>query len=223
VTSNFEVLIFRCRYDELDVTICDIKFEIQNGDRIHRFMAYKKTAVTLAIVTLEQVERRIYDVRGQKVMLDFELAELYGVTTRVMNQAVRRNIERFPDDFMIQLTRAEFDNLMSQIVTSSSGKYGGRRKLPYVFTEQGVAMLSSVLNSDRAVQVNIAIMRAFVNMRRLVASNEEITKKLAAIERKLGNHDESFKTVFAAIRAMMRAESKSEQIGYIRKKKALKK
>ena len=103
-------------------------------------------------------------------------------------------------------------------MTSNSDRMGLRHR-PMAFTEQGVAMLSSVLNSDRAVQVNIAIMRAFVNMRRLVASNEEIKRKLAAIERKLGDHDESFKTVFAAIRAMMRAESKSEQIGYIRKKK----
>ncbi len=185
----------------------------------------KKTAdeLELAIVTLDDVERRIYDIRGEKVMLDSELAVLYGVTTKRLNERVRRNQERFPDDFTFQLNELDLENLRSQIATSSSRTYGGRRYLPYVFTEQGVAMLSSVLNSERAVQVNIAIMRAFVNMRRLVASNEEIKKKLAAIERKLGDHDESFKTVFAAIRAMMKAESRSEQIGYIRKKKALKK
>jgi ORF6N domain len=181
------------------------------------------TKLQLAIVTLDDVERRIHDIRGQKVMLDSDLAALYGVRTSNMNTAVKRNSDRFPEDFRFQLTEAELENLRFQIGISSSHTRGGRRYLPYVFTEQGVAMLSTVLNSDRAVQVNIAIMRAFVNTRRLVASNEEIKKKLAAIERKLGDHDESFKTVFAAIRAMMRAEGKSEQIGYIRKKKALKK
>jgi len=174
----------------------------------------------LAVVTLDDVERRIYDVRHQKVMLDSELAVLYGVTTKRLNEQVSRNRERFPTDFMFQLTDSELEVLRSQFATSKKGR-GGRRYLPFVFTEQGVAMLSSVLNSDRAVQVNIAIMRAFVNMRRLVASNAEINKKLAAIERKLGDHDDNFRQVFAAIRAMMKAESKSQQIGYIRKKKRL--
>ena len=182
----------------------------------------KIKSLETAIVTLDQVERKIYTIRGDKVMLDSDLAVLYGVMTGRLNEQVRRNIERFPDDFMFQLTAAEFANLMSQIAISSSNNYGGRRKLPLVFTEQGVAMLSSVLNSDRAVQVNIAIMRAFVNMRRLVATNEEINKKLAAIEKKLGDHDGHFNQVFAAIRAMMKATSNSEQIGYIRKKKKLK-
>lgn len=181
--------------------------------------AKTKEAIEMAIVTLDQVERRIYSFRGQSVMMDSELAKLYGVTTSRMNEQVRRNIERFPDDFMFQLTREEFDNLISQFATSSSGNYGGRRKLPLVFTEQGVAMLSSVLNSDRAVQVNIAIMRAFVNMRRLAATSDEIRKKLAAIERKLGDNDEKFKQVFAAIRAMMAPEKQPKQIGYIQKKK----
>ncbi len=119
-----------------------------------------KQTIETAIVTLDQAERRIYMIRDNKVMLDSELASLYGVTTGRMNEQVRRNIERFPADFMFQLTAEEFANLMSQIAISSSNNYGGRRKLPLVFTEQGVAMLSSVLNSDRAVQVNIAIMRA---------------------------------------------------------------
>lgn len=175
--------------------------------------------IETAIVTLDQVVRRIYEIRGHKVMLDSELAGLYGVETRVLNQAVRRNIERFPDDFMIQLTREEFDNLLSQFVTSSSTNYGGRRKLPYVFTEQGVAMLSSVLNSARSVQVNIAIMRAFVNMRRLVATNGEISRKLAAIEKKLGDHDGHFKEVFAAIRAMTAPIRQAKEIGYIKNTK----
>lgn len=179
----------------------------------------KITNLETAIVTLDQVERKIYTIRGDKVMLDSELAALYGVETRILNQAVRRNLDRFPEDFMIQLTRDEFDNLISQIVTSSSANYGGRRKLPLVFTEQGIAMLSSVLKSDRAVQVNISIMRAFVNMRRLVATNAEISKKLDAIERKLERHDENFKEVFAAIRAMMAPDREPKQIGYIKKKK----
>ncbi|MEO6050981.1 MAG: ORF6N domain-containing protein [Pyrinomonadaceae bacterium] len=151
-------------------------------------------------------------------MLDSELAELYGVSTGRMNEQVRRNRERFPDDFMFQLNATEFKNLMSQIAISSSNNYGGRRKLPYVFTEQGVAMLSSVLNSDRAVQVNIAIMRAFVNMRRLVATNAEISRKLTAIEKKLGDHDGRFKEVFAAIRAMTAPVRPAKEIGYIKNK-----
>ncbi len=178
-----------------------------------------KESVETTIVTLDQVERRIYSIRGYKVMLDSELAELYGVTTGRMNEQVRRNIDRFPDDFMFQLNDPEFKNLISQFATSSSRNYGGRRKLPLVFTEQGVAMLSSVLNSDRAVQVNIAIMRAFVNMRRLVATSDEISKKLTAIEKKLGDHDGHFKQVFAAIRAMTAPEKQPKQIGYIHKKK----
>ncbi len=183
-------------------------------------MVEKKTkGLETVIVTQDRVEQKIYFVRGLKVMLDSELAELYDVETRVLNQAVKRNIERFPDDFMIQLIRPEVENLKSQFVISSSKTYGGRRVLPYAFTEQGVAMLSSVLNSDRAVQVNIAIMRAFVNMRRLVATNAEVSKKLDAIERKLGTHDENFKEVFAAIRAMMAPVRQPKQIGYINKKK----
>ncbi|MEO6654583.1 MAG: ORF6N domain-containing protein [Pyrinomonadaceae bacterium] len=161
----------------------------------------------------------MYVVRGYKVMLDSELATLYGVTTKRLNEQVRRNIERFPEDFMFQLTIDELANLRSQFATSSLKNYGGRRYMPYVFTEQGVAMLSSVLNSGRAVQVNIAIMRAFVNMRRLVATNTEISKKLDAIERKLETHDGNFKEVFAAIRAMMAPDRQPKQIGYIKKKK----
>src|SRR5688572_8462290 len=115
----------------------------------------------LAIVTLDEVERRIHDIRGQKVMLDSDLAALYGVVTFRLNQSVKRNKDRFPEDFVFRLTKDERERLTSQFVMSKAGR-GGRRTLPYVFTEQGVAMLSSVLNSDRAVQVNIAIMRAFV-------------------------------------------------------------
>lgn len=135
-----------------------------------------------AFVTLDLIERNILVLREQKVMIDSDLAKLYGVETRVLNQAVKRNLERFPEDFMFQLNKEEFENLKSQSVTSSSGNYGGRRKLPYVFTEQGVAMLSSVLNSERAVQVNIAIMRTFVNMRKILLNNDEVNKKLTKMK-----------------------------------------
>ena len=167
------------------------------------------------LITLDLVERKIYIVRDQKVMLDSDLASLYGVETKVLNQAVKRNFSRFPEDFMFQLTVEEFSSLRSQIVTSKVGR-GGKRYMPYAFTEQGVAMLSSVLNSERAVQVNIAIMRTFVNMRKMLSTNEEVNKKLADIENKLGNHDENFKKVFTAIRLLMNSPSKADkQIGFI--------
>jgi phage regulator Rha-like protein len=132
-------------------------------------------------VPVELIERRIYFVRGQKVMLDSDLAELYQVTTGNLNPAVRRNASRFPEDFMFQVAREEFDNLRLQFATSSPG-YGGRRYLPYAFTEHGVAMLSSALNSERAVQMNILIVRAFVKLRELLASNKELARKIEQIE-----------------------------------------
>lgn len=153
-------------------------------------------------------------------MLDSELATLYGVSTKRLNEQVRRNKNRFPDDFMFQVSETEYENLKSQIATSSSRNYGGRRYMPYAFTEQGVAMLSSVLNSERAVQVNISIMRAFVNMRRLALTNQEVAKRLAVIEKKIDRHDDNFKKVFGAIRAMLNPPPKNtKQIGYIQKKK----
>ena len=173
-----------------------------------------------ALVTFDVIERKIYVVRGQKVMLDSDLAALYGVPTKVFNQAVGRNLQRFPDDFRFQLTTEEFENLRSQFVTSSSKNYGGRRYLPYVFTEQGVAMLSGVLNSERAIQVNIGIMRAFVSMRKMLSTNEEVSRKLAELENKLGEHDEHFKKVFTAIRLLMNPPDKSDkEIGFIQKGK----
>jgi hypothetical protein len=176
-----------------------------------------------ALATIDTIERKINIVREQKVMLDSDLAALYGVETRRLNEQVKRNVTRFPEYFMFQLTKDEFENLMSQIATSSSGNYGGRRKLPFVFTEQGVAMLSGVLNSERAVQVNIGIMRAFVNMRKMLSTNEEVSKKLAEIENKLGDHDEHFKKIFTAIRLLMSPTTKAEkQIGYIQKPKGKK-
>lgn len=148
---------------------------------------------------LIQVEQRIFLIRGQNVMLDFDLAELYGVETGALNRAVKRNRERFPADFMFQLSVEESENLKRQI--GISRRWGGRRRsLPYAFTEQGVAMLSSVLRSPRAVQVNIAIMRAFVRLREMLMSNADLARKLLALEDK---YDVQFKIVFDAIRELM--------------------
>jgi ORF6N domain-containing protein len=153
----------------------------------------------VGIIPAEVIERKIYLIRGQKVMIDRELAELYGVETRVLNQAVRRNISRFPPDFMFSLTREEIMNL-SQIVISSRIKHAPN---VFVFTEQGVAMLSSILNNDRAVQVNIAIMRAFVKLREVLSTSKELAHKLEEVERKIENHDDEIKLIFDAIRQLM--------------------
>ena len=145
-----------------------------------------------------QAERRIYLVRGARVMFDFDLAALYGVETRVLKQAVRRNLERFPEDFRFDLTKEEVMRLVSQNVIPGHSKLGGA--LPMAFTEQGVAMLSSVLRSKRAVQVNIAIMRAFVRIRQMLLTNSGLARKLAELESK---YDAQFKVVFDAIRQLM--------------------
>src|SRR2546426_637900 len=158
----------------------------------------KARGARTSLIRVEAVANRIYMIRGQKVMLSIDLAELYGVEPKVLIQAVKRNVARFPEDFMFQLSHEEFQNLKSQIVTSSWG--GIRRANPYAFTEQGVAMLSSVLRSKRAVHVNIAIMRAFVRLRELLNTHKELARKLAALERK---YDAQFKVVFDAIRELM--------------------
>jgi len=163
-----------------------------------------------SLIPVERIEKAILLIRGQKVMLDADLAELYGVETRVLVQAVKRNIERFPDDFMFQLSQKEFTILRSQFVTSSG--WGGRRYPPYAFTEQGVAMLSSVLRSQRAIQVNIEIMRAFIRLRQMLASHVELARKLDALENK---YDAQFKQVFEAIRQLMTPpEPKRRPIGF---------
>jgi hypothetical protein len=131
--------------------------------------------------TLEIIHNKIHVIRDQKVMLDFDLAQLYEIETKVLKQAVRRNIERFPEDFMFELTKEEHANLRSQIVTSS---YGGTRYAPFAFTEQGVAMLSSVLNSKKAIEVNIAIMRTFVMLRNSILSLEDVSKRITEVEKK---------------------------------------
>jgi hypothetical protein len=172
----------------------------------------KKLTTTNLSVSVQLIERRIYLIRGQKVMLDFDLAELYGESTKRLNQQVTRNKKRFPEDFMFRLTKEETEILRSQFVisnpnlrlqfaTSSSG-HGGRRYLPYAFTEQGVAMLSSVLSSEQAIEVNVAIMRAFVRLRQMLDTNEELNRKFAAVIRKLSTHDKYFRVVFDELKKL---------------------
>lgn len=164
------------------------------------------------VIPVERIETRIFLVREEKVMLSTHLAELYDVEPRALIQAVKRNIDRFPDDFMFQLNADEFANLKSQIVTSSWG--GSRRAAPYAFTEQGVAMLSGVLRSKRAVMVNVEIMRAFVRLRQMLASNVALARKLATLEKQ---YDTQFKIVFDAIRELMNPPDlkKKRPIGFL--------
>ncbi|OGR56343.1 MAG: DNA-binding protein [Elusimicrobia bacterium RIFCSPLOWO2_02_FULL_39_32] len=179
--------------------------------------------MTHPLISTESIEKKILIVRGHKVMLDTDLAELYGVETKMLNRAVKRNIDRFPRDFMFQLTQQESDNLRCHFGTSNSRSQigtsknmrGGRRYLPYVFTEQGVAMLSSVLNSKRAIQVNIAIMRAFVKLRETLLLHKELAKKLAELERKVEGHDHHIHSLFEAIRQLMsQPEPRRRHIGF---------
>lgn len=168
------------------------------------------------IISSEVIEHKIFLVRGHKVMLSSHLAKLYGVKAKALVQAVKRNIERFPEDFMFQLSYKEFETLKSQIVTSRFG--GIRRAYPYAFTEQGVAMLSSVLRSRRAIQVNIAIMRAFVRLRRILLTHKELTFKLNELERKIEQHDTDIKDIFEAIRQLMRVPDEHRKItGFVAK------
>jgi len=171
----------------------------------------------IQVPVVEHITRRIIQVRGQKVMLSTHLAELYGVETRALNQAVKRNINRFPEDFMFQLNTAEAEQLVSQNVIPHMKYFGG--SLPYVFTEQGVAMLSSVLNSEQAVRVNIAIMRAFVSLREMLSTHKELAHKLAQLERKTEKYDGEIKLIFDAIRQlMMPSETKRKRIGFLKVK-----
>jgi len=163
-----------------------------------------------SLIPVERITGKIYLIRKEKVMLDSDLAELYNIETRVLKQAVRRNIDRFPDDFMFQVSREEYNSLRSQFVTLKRG--GHSKYLPFVFTEQGVAMLSSVLNSKSAIQVNIAIMRAFVQLRRFLQSNEELSKKLKKLEsetkNKFAEHEEQIQLIFEAIKELVNDKEK---------------
>jgi hypothetical protein len=167
-----------------------------------------------SLVPVERIEKAILLIRGQKVILDHDLADLYEVSTKRLNERVRRNLARFPEDFMFQLTEEEAEALRSQFATSKKSR-GGRRYLPYVFTEQGVSMLSSVLNSERAIEVNIAIMRAFVRLREMLASHKDLSRKLDELEKKYDSH---FKIVFEAIRQLMAPPTETEKkrrIGFV--------
>ncbi|HNX81627.1 MAG TPA: ORF6N domain-containing protein [Candidatus Omnitrophota bacterium] len=160
------------------------------------------------VVSVEVVATKIQFIRGKRVMLDQDLALLYGVSTKVLNQAVQRHRVRFLEDFMFRLTKDEALNLKSQFVTS---RWGGIRKLPHVFTEQGVAMLSGVLNSSRAIQVNIAIMRAFVKLKELLLAHKELADKVTELEEKVGEHDESIGMIFEAIKKLLEPPSVEEK------------
>ena len=164
------------------------------------------------VVPVEVIERKILLIRGQKVMLDEHLAELYGVTTKRLNEQVKRNLKRFPHDFMFQLNAEEDKILRSQFATSKT-KRGGRRYFPFAFTEQGVAMLSSILNSDRGIEVNIMIMRAFVKLREMVASNKDLARRLDDLEKK---YDGQFRVVFEAIGQLMTPPDRPrKKIGFL--------
>jgi len=162
----------------------------------------------------ELVMNKIYFIRNQKVMLDRDLAALYGVETKVLKQSVKRNIERFPEDFMFEMTDLEFQNLRSQIVTSS---WGGQRYLPFCFTEQGVAMLSSVLNSKKAIEVNIQIIRIFTKIRQMLVDNTELRLEIEKIKKKLDNQGKNMEVVFQYLDQLLEKKEKPKpikQIGY---------
>ena len=167
------------------------------------------------ILSAEMIERKIFLISGQKVMLDSDLAELYGVEVKQLKRQVRRNIDRFPTDFMFQLSKDDYGSLRCHFGTLKRGEHS--KYMPYVFTEQGVAMLSSILNSKKAVQVNIQIMRAFVKLREMIASHKDLARRLDEIEKK---YDAQFRVVFDAIRALVaEPEPKKKKIGFLVKER----
>jgi len=174
----------------------------------------EKKSTSRALVPVEAIERRILLIRGHKVMLDSHLAEMYKVPTFRLNEAVKRNRRRFPKDFMFRLGKEEAESLTSQFAMSKPGR-GGRRTLPYVFTEQGVAMLSTVLNSERAIAVNIAIMRGFVRLRQILATHKELARRLSAIEQK---YDQQFQVVFDILKKLMEPppDAPKRRIGFMK-------
>jgi ORF6N domain len=177
-------------------------------------MSTKKTTAE-SFIPIKGIAESILILRGHRVLLDSDLAAMYGVETKVLLQAVKRNLGRFPEDFMLQLADHEWTALRSQIVTSNVGR-GGRRYAPYAFTEQGVAMLSTVLNSERAITVNIEIMRTFVRMRELLASNKELATQLKKLERKVSTHDEAIVGILKAIRQLMNPPQPAKRsIGFV--------
>lgn len=175
------------------------------------------SALPVKQIAEETIIEKIYFIRGVKVMLDKDLAEMYGVEVKVLNQSVKRNITRFPQDFMFQLSIEEWKNLKSQFVTSS---YGGIRKLPYAFTEQGVAMLSSVLRSERAIQVNIQIIRVYTRMKQILFDNKDLWLKIEQIEQALIKKDEEVKAIFNILKELLMQEQKPRnEIGFLANRK----
>jgi hypothetical protein len=173
-----------------------------------------KNEMETHLVPVAHIERCIYVVRGHRVMLDSDLAQIYGVTTARLNQQVNRNLDRFPRDFMFRLTSKEFRSLMLQFATSKGGR-GGRRKLPYVFTEHGAIMLATVLNSPIAVHASIQVVRAFVRIRKMLASNIKLAKKLAEIERHMKGHDHAIQNLFEMIDQLLNpSASPQRRIGF---------
>lgn len=161
-----------------------------------------------SVIPIERIAEKIYLIRDEKVMLDSDLAELYGVTTGNLNKAVKRNQRRFPDDFMFQVSEEEYEDLLFQIGIAKTGR-GGRRSLPFVFTEQGVAMLSSVLHTERAIDINVAIMRAFVRLREMLATHKDVA-------RKIDEHDRQIANLYAHVERLLRLpEPRKHPIGYI--------
>jgi hypothetical protein len=178
-------------------------------------VASKQIIARGRVAAAAMIANRIYAVRGQKVMLDRDLAELYGVPTRTLNQAVKRNRSRFPADFMFQLTTGEVRSLRSQIVISNASR-GGRRYQPFAFTQEGVAMLSAVLKSERAIQVNVAVMRAFVSLREMAVNYRNLSRKLGELERRCNHHDQNIKVVFDALKRLIHApEPPRRPIGFV--------
>jgi len=172
-----------------------------------------------ALAVMEKIEDKIYLFRGQRVMLDSDLAQIYEVETRVLNQAVNRNLGRFPKDFVFQLSRNEFNSLISQTVTSKTGR-GGRRKLPYAFTEHGAVMLASVLNSPTAVEASITVVRAFVKMRSILALHKDLAKKIDQLAKVAVRHENDFEVVFQLLSEIMRdPKYLKRKIGFVETKR----
>lgn len=167
-----------------------------------------------SIVPIERIEKKIFLIRNQKIMLDSDIAKPYGTETKILNKAVSRNQDRFPKDFMFQLTSEEWSSLKFHSGTSKKGR-GERRFLPYAFTEQGIAMLSSVLNSKRAIQINIQIMRAFVKLREILSTHKELAQKLKKLELKIDSHDQQIQTIFEVINQLLTTRKKPiRKIGF---------
>jgi hypothetical protein len=189
---------------------------------IKRDLHENMMAKALPVITADAIESRIHFIRGRRVMLDSDLAAIYGVTTSALNQALKRNRSRFPVDFAFPLRRQEFMHLMSQIVISNEGR-GGRRKLPWVFTEHGAIMLATVLNSARAAEMSVFVVRAFVQMREMLTSNRQLAAKLDELEQRVGAHDEVIADLVTAIRKLLEPEDgfPRREIGFYVKEQAL--